>query len=111
MKIRLPNSANLQNITGLLDNLDLTDPDRLDFSMHPNWVAVHPVVLSMTACLAQTVQDRGGLVFGSASRVATLPYLVRMELFNYLRIDPGINIVEHEEAGRFIPITQIRSPN
>ena len=109
MKIRLPNSANLQNITALLSDLDLTDPSRLDFSMHPKWVAVHPVVLSMTACLAQTVRNHGGLVSGSAARVRTLPYLIRMGLFNYLGIDPGENIVEHEEAGRFIPITQIRN--
>lgn len=109
MKIRLPNSANLQNITALLKDLDLTDPSHLEFSMHPKWVAVHPVVLAMTACLAQTVRDHGGDVSGSATRVATLPYLIRMGLFKYLGIDPGTVIVEHEEAGRFIPITQIRS--
>lgn len=36
-------------------------------------------------------------------------YLVRMGLFNALRINSGITMVEHESAGRFIPITQIQT--
>ncbi|MEK7790243.1 MAG: ATP-binding protein, partial [Deltaproteobacteria bacterium] len=36
-------------------------------------------------------------------------YLVRMGLFKLLNIDSEINIIEHEPAGRFIPITQIRT--
>jgi anti-sigma regulatory factor (Ser/Thr protein kinase) len=109
VKIFLPNSANLQNITGLLGSLDLTSPDALEFSMHDKWVAVHPVVLSMTACLATKVLQDGGTVRGAATSVRTLPYLIRMGLFRYLDIDPGMEIVEHEESGRFIPLTQIRN--
>jgi anti-sigma regulatory factor (Ser/Thr protein kinase) len=109
MKIFLPNSANLQNITALLSTMDLGEPNHLAFSMHPKWVAVHPVVLAMTACLAASVVNRGGKVVGSATPVPTLPYLLRMGLFNHLGIDPGREIVEHEESGRFIPITQIRN--
>jgi anti-sigma regulatory factor (Ser/Thr protein kinase) len=41
--------------------------------------------------------------------VKTLPYLLRMGLFNHLGISAGREIVEHEESGRFIPITQIRT--
>lgn len=108
MKIFLPNSANLQNITGLLREMDLTDPNTMDFSMHPKWVAVHPVVLSMTACLAAKFRESGGQVTGHATPVRTLAYLIRMGLFNYLGIDPGREIMEHEESGRFIPLTQIR---
>lgn len=32
-----------------------------------------------------------------------------MGLFKYLGIDPGMQITEHEESGRFIPLTQIRT--
>jgi len=109
MKVFLPNSANLQNITALLSSLDLSQPEALEFSMHPRWVAVHPVVLSMAACLASKVRAEGGLVTGTATHVRTLPYLIRMGLFKYLGIDPGMTINEHEESGRFIPITQIRN--
>lgn len=109
LKIHLPNSANLQNITALLRYLDFSEPDRLEFSMHEKWVAVHPVVLAMTACLAAKVRHDGGRVTGSATSVATLAYLIRMGLFNYLGIDPERVIKEHEESGRFIPLTQIQS--
>lgn len=109
MKLFLPNSANLQNITALLRGLDLSQPDRLEFSMHPRWVAVHPVVLSMTACLAMNCHANGGTVVGTATPVPTLAYLMRMGLFNFLKLDPGKVITEHEESGRFIPITQIRN--
>ncbi len=109
MKIFLPNSANLQNITALLRSMDLDDPDVMEFAMHPKWVAVHPVVLAMTAALATKFRDGGGQVTGSATQVKTLAYLIRMKLFNYLGIDPGKEIQEHEESGRFIPLTQIRN--
>lgn len=109
MKLHLPNSANLQNITGIFRHMDLSDPGVLEFSMHPKWVAVHPVVIAMTACLATKVRESGGRVVGEASQVPTLNYLLRMKLFDYLGIDPNKEIHEHEEAGRFIPITQIRT--
>jgi len=40
--------------------------------------------------------------------VRSLPYLIRMGLFDFLGIDPGRQITEHEAAGRFVPLTQIR---
>jgi anti-sigma regulatory factor (Ser/Thr protein kinase) len=109
LKVHLPNSATLQNITGFLGHLDTTDPDRLEFSMHSAWVAVHPSVVAMTAALAADVRQRGGEVTGEATNVPTLPYLMRMGLFRELGIDPVRKIVEHEESGRFIPLTQIRN--
>ena len=111
MKLFLPNSANLQNITGILRHLDLSDVRVLEFSMHPKWVAVHPVVLAMTACLATKVRASGGRVTGYATQVPAINYLLRMGLFDFLRIDPQQEIREHEQAGRFIPLTQIRSAN
>lgn len=108
MKLFLPNSANLQNITGLFAGLDMSDPATLEFSMHPKWVAVHPVVLAMTASLDAQVRANGGIVTGTATQVPTLNYLIRMGLFKYLGIDAEKEIQEHEESGRFIPLTQIR---
>ncbi len=109
MRVTLPNSANLQNITGLLKAWDLSDPSTLHFSMHERWVAVHPVVLAMTACLATKFRFEGGVVTGQVEKVPTLAYLIRMGLFDFLQIDPGKSIVSHEESGRFIPLTQIQN--
>jgi len=77
--------------------------------MHPKWVAVHPVVLAMAAALGASVREAGGTVIGEPTAVPTLNYLIRMGLFNFLGIDAQKEITEHEESGRFIPLTQIRS--
>lgn len=88
--------------------MDLADPTQLKFSMNPRWVAVHPVVLAMTACLATRVAHAGGSIVGEITKVPTLPYLIRMGLFEYLRMDPGRVIVAHEGSGRFVPLTRIK---
>jgi anti-sigma regulatory factor (Ser/Thr protein kinase) len=110
MRIFLPNSANLQNITAFLSRIEqVQEADELQFSMHPKWVAVHPVVLAITACAAAFVRHSGGTVQGEVAQVSSLPYLIRMKLFDHLGIDPKKQIVEHQESGRFIPLTQIRN--
>jgi anti-sigma regulatory factor (Ser/Thr protein kinase) len=109
MRIFLPNSANLQNVTAFLSGLDLSDQSILEFGMHSRWVAVHPVVLAMTAALATKYQESGGKVMGHTTPVPTLNYLIRMGLFKHLGIESGKEITEHEESGRFIPLTQIRN--
>ncbi|MFA5788484.1 MAG: ATP-binding protein [Candidatus Gracilibacteria bacterium] len=35
-------------------------------------------------------------------------YLERMRLFDFLKVKSGIKIKEHESAGRFVPLTQIK---
>lgn len=76
--------------------------------MNSRWVAVHPVVLAFAACVADSVSRCGGVHVGDVHRIGSLPYLIRMGLFNYLRLDYGRQITAHEEAGRFIPIQNIR---
>ena len=75
--------------------------------MNERWVSVHPFVLAMTACAAAAAERNGARFSGTIHDVAALRYLIRMKLFNHVAIDPGRSIVEHEESGRFIPLTQI----
>src|SRR5450759_3246848 len=49
------------------------------------------------------------VLWGEIPNIRSLTYLVRMKLFDFLRLRPPIEIQEHEEAGRFIPLTQIRT--
>jgi hypothetical protein len=50
VKIKLPNSANLQNITGFLREISKCDDNsRFDLEIHKKWVAVHPAVLALEA--------------------------------------------------------------
>lgn len=109
MKIHLPNSAHLQNLQGFLSRWWADDPTRLEFSMHERWVSVHPAVLSMTACAAAMVRHENGSVEGKPEAHPALAYLIRMGLFEFLGIDPQKSIQPHEAAGRFIPLTQIRT--
>ncbi len=107
MKVHLPNSARLQNIGGSFRRFDPNNESTLEFSMDDRWVAVHPVVLAFTACIADQVLQRGGTHTGTIHRIRSLPYLIRMKLFDYLQLDYGKEITIHEEAGRFIPLQRI----
>lgn len=108
MKLYVPNSAWIQNIGGFLRALDPTDSASLHVDFNPRWVSVHPAVLSMTACAGLLARQNGGSVTGDIPGVRSLPYLIRMGLFKFLDVNPGREITEHEPAGRFVPLTQIR---
>lgn len=106
MKIHLPNSAFLGNIDPFLDSFDPTDPTSLEITANEKWISIHPVILSMVASIGQSIEDKAKInceEFQATSK----HYLERMGLFKFLSVDSGMNIVEHESAGRFIPLTKI----
>ena len=105
MRIHLPNSAWLGNIDPFLRSIDLSEPHKLHVSAHKKWISVHPVVIAMIAALAQTVPNTHVTCDPFTARSSH--YFQRMRLFDFLGIDSGITIEEHEPAGRFVPITQI----
>lgn len=107
MKIHLPNSAFLGNIDPFLRGFDPSSPDSLEITANDKWISVHPVVLSMIAALGLTVKPKN--IHCEKFEATSKHYLVRMGLFRILKVTSDINIVEHEPAGRFIPITQIRT--
>jgi len=109
MRIHLPNSARLQNLGGFIRRFDPADPSVLEFTMDHRWVAVHPAVLAFTACVADHVSRAGGSHRGNVYPIRSLPYLIRMGLFEHVHIDYGRDIEAHEEAGRFIPIRHIQT--
>lgn len=109
MRVHLPNAARLQNISHFFSNLDGSDFSQFQFSMHEKWVAVHPLVLAMTACAAARVRVEGGTITANVRQISSLPYRIRMKLFDHLGVDPGRKINEHEQSGRFIPLTQIKT--
>lgn len=107
MKVHLPNSAFLGNIDPFLRGFDPSSPDSLEVTANEKWISVHPVVLSLIAALGLTVKPEG--VRCERFEAKSKHYLVRMGLFKILNILSDISVVEHEPAGRFIPITQIRT--
>ncbi len=109
MKIHLPNSAFLGNIDPFLRGFDSSFPERLEITANNKWISVHPVVLSMIAALGLTLKPQN--IHCENFTAKSKHYLVRMGLFKILNVTSGINVVEHEPAGRFNPITQIRTSN
>lgn len=111
MRIHLPNSAHLMNLEAFLRNCDFADPDHLELRLHPRWVSVHPVALAIAACAGVSARELGGRVTLDIPNpdIAFVRYLIRMGLFEHLGVDAPTTITEHEPAGRFVPITQIRS--
>ena len=92
---------------GFIAGFDPSEPDKLDITANEKWISVHPVILSMIASLGLTV---------SPTRIHCEPiiaksghYLKRMGLFDFLKINSDIQMVEHDPSGRFIPLKQIKT--
>ena len=109
MRIHLPNSAHLQNIEGFIRGYAPNGLDRLQISSHERYIHAHPFALAMTACAGALAKHNGWKTTGQIPNVSSAPYLVRMKLFDFLDVPPPRAIEEHEEAGRFVPLTQIRT--
>ncbi len=106
MKIHLPNSAFLGNIDPFIESFDSTDSSKLEITANKKWISIHPVILSMVASIGLSIQDKSRINcedFEATSK----HYLERMGLFDFLGVESGMQITEHEPAGRFIPLTQI----
>lgn len=107
MKIHLPNSAFLGNIDPFIRGFDPSEPDRLEITANDKWIAVHPSVISMVAALGLRVGPDA--IRCQKFEAGSSHYFVRMGLFKLLNIPTDISITEHEPAGRFIPLTRIRT--
>lgn len=108
MKVHIPNSAFLGNINAFLSSIDLSNEDRLEITVNKEWVSIHPIVLAMIGALGKRLNPKK--ISCEDIEATSGHYLKRMGLFNFLKINPKIkNIKEHESAGRWIPLTQIKS--
>ena len=107
MKIHIPNSAFLGNIDPFLKGFDPSNPKKLIITANKKWISIHPVVLSMIAALGMGMKSTD--IKCEKLEAKSKSYLERMGLFKFLKIKSDIKITEHEPAGRFIPIIQIRN--
>lgn len=105
MKIHIPNSAFLGNIDPFLRTFDTLNPEVLEITANKQWISIHPIVLSMVAALGLSLKPQN--IQCEHMEARSKHYLKRMGLFDLLKIDSGIEITEHEPAGRFIPLKQI----
>ncbi len=106
MKINLPNSAFLGNIDPFIKGFDPGNRKKLIITANKKWISLHPVALSMVAALGKMVDSSE--IECEKLEAKSRHYLERMGLFKFLGVESGIEIVEHEPAGRFVPLTQIK---
>lgn len=107
-KLIVPNDASLHTAKSFPGKsepfADLTSPAILE--LHPRWAHVDPVALSIIAAW-------GGWCKRNEMKVAVhnlgrhANYAHRMRLFQHLGVGYSPSFVEHEEAGRFLPLTQV----
>lgn len=107
MKIYIPNAAWLNSIDPFLEGFDPNNPDELEIKFHKKWMSIHPMVLSMIASLGIKIKPEN--IKCEELEAKSKHYLERMGLFGFLKIKSGIQITEHEAAGRFVPLTQIKT--
>ena len=86
---------------------DLSDSHKLEICAEKNWVYVHPVCLAFAAALASEIGQDKTTIDINVPRAAM--YLDRMGLYDYSSNSCPVDYSPHEEAGRFIPITQLRT--
>lgn len=90
-----------------LRGIDLSETESLEITGNNRWISIHPAVLSLVAALGLPIDpDKVSYKHPTA---ASAHYLERMGLFDFLGVQSGMKIEHHESAGRFIPLTQIRS--
>jgi anti-sigma regulatory factor (Ser/Thr protein kinase) len=109
MKVHIPNSAFLGNFEAYIYGLDTTDNSFLEVTSNQKWISIHPLVIAMTIALAKEVKLNQGTINCQDFSAKSRPYLLRMGLIDELNPNHGHQILEHEEAGRFIKARQIKN--
>lgn len=107
-KLVVPNSVTLHNARAFLaSNRPFADKSRrATLQLHPRWAHLDPMALSMIAAWGAWCRRNGyGVTVKNLGRHAR--YAARMKLFEHLGVDFDPHIAAREEAGRFLPVTQV----
>src|SRR5215210_5100996 len=110
MAIEIPAFVTLQNASWFLRTnsfFDVRDNTAV-LRFHPRWAHLEPFGLVMLAAWGRWCQ-REGVELRVENLGRTADYAWRMHLFDHLGIDYAPDRREWEEAGRFLPVTQVRT--
>lgn len=107
MIIYLSHSDYLRNFESFLRSFDSKNSKELKITTHDKWVNIHPVILTIIAGLAKSINPKN--IFINKVTAKSGHYLDRMGLYKTIGKKSPFSISEHEPAGRFIPLTQIRT--
>lgn len=106
----VPTNANIHAAHSLLASNRPFDPVGKEavLELHPKWIHVEPLALSMIAAWGAWCR-RQGYPIRVENLGKNVAYAARMRLFQHLEIEFDPGLIEREEAGRFLPLTQVRS--
>lgn len=107
MKITFSNVDQLKSLNYFFATNDLSDSSTLEITTTSNWMNIHPACISFSAALASEVGRENTTIITDLPRAAM--YLDRMGLFQFSQNQCTVEYTPHEETGRFIPVTQIRT--
>lgn len=108
-RLRVPNSATIHTAKAFFEaSRAFTDrARRAVLELHPAWLHVDPMALVMIAAWGRWCR-RGGYTINVENQGPHAAYLARMRLFEHLGVGfEARQVTEHEEAGRFLPVTQV----
>jgi len=108
VKIYFSQSDYLRNFDRFVAAADLSSPETLTIESHPRWLNVHPAVLVFAATLALKAGAEN--VRLPDFTAASAGYFDRMGLFKFTTQKSPCSIVHKESAGRFIPLSVIKTP-
>jgi anti-sigma regulatory factor (Ser/Thr protein kinase) len=108
-QFEFPNSASLHTARHFLEsNFFFSRRGKTAvLRFHPQWSHMEPFALAMAAAWGVWCARNGYTV--RAENLGHRPslYAFRMKLFDHIPVDFSPEIQEHEEAGRFVPVTRI----
>lgn len=109
--LKIPNSACFHTLRNFLDinrPFENKQPPAI-LQLHPRWLHMDPMSLAMTAAWGGWCQ-RNNIPLEIENLADThATYAARMKLFQHLGISFVPAMDEKEEAGRFMPITNVKS--
>ncbi len=108
MKIHLSNYDYLRNFDVFLRGFDTSEPEKLSITTNDKWISAHPAILTLIAALGIKVKPENIKFDDITARSGH--YLDVMGLFKILGKDSPFKVESHEPAGRYIPLTQIKTP-
>jgi anti-sigma regulatory factor (Ser/Thr protein kinase) len=110
-KLHIPNSVSLRNFDNLFRNNDYDFSDgKVELSFHPSYVAMAPVGLAFYAAIGDLINKNGWEKSAVMNyQIKSIPYLQRMGLFGCMGFADIRETEKHDETGRFIPLTKIRT--
>jgi anti-sigma regulatory factor (Ser/Thr protein kinase) len=109
----VPTNSNLHAAKDFLSHIDFfenADAEEVEIDLHPTWMHIDPFGLVALAAWADWQQRLGRRVL-VRNLGKNADYVWRMRLFDFVDTNYQPQRVEHEEAGRFMPLRKISNSN